>query len=70
MPAAVLDGTTQNGSYYPYPSNNPLCRTGYCYGCLSGGSCSAGNTTASCGTGGVQCVACGTGQSCVNGVCQ
>ena len=58
-----------NGQYYPYPSTTPLCRAGLCYGCKSGATCSAGNVASACGTGGVQCVACGGGQACVNGVC-
>lgn len=70
MPANLIDGATLNGTYYPYPSSSPMCRSGFCYGCLTGTNCSAGNTTAACGTGGVQCVACGTGQTCLNGVCQ
>lgn len=70
MPANIIDGATINGTYYPYPSASPICRAGFCYGCLSGGTCQAGTTTAACGTGGVQCVACGGGQTCLNGVCQ
>ncbi len=59
-----------DNAYYPYPVNSPTCRAGSCYGCLSGTTCSAGNVATACGTGGVQCVQCGSGQSCVNGVCQ
>jgi len=70
LPATIVDGATMNGSYYPYPSGSPMCRTSFCYGCLSGSTCQPGNTAAACGTSGVQCVACGSGQSCVNGVCQ
>lgn len=75
MPAATLLQTCSsptnsgNGAYYPYPSGSPLCRGNFCYGCLNGSTCSAGNTTAACGTGGVACVQCGSGKSCVNGVC-
>ncbi len=58
-----------NGAYYPYPSTAPSCRTGFCYGCKTGTTCSAGNVATACGTGGVQCVACQGSQSCVNGVC-
>ena len=58
-----------NGAYYPYPSTSPVCRAGFCYGCKSGTTCTAGNVATACGTGGVQCVQCGSGQSCVNGVC-
>lgn len=61
--------SSSNGQYYPYPSTTPICRAGFCYGCKSGTTCSAGNVASACGTGGVQCVACGGGQSCVNGVC-
>jgi hypothetical protein len=70
MPASLIDGATLSGTYYPYPSNGPLCRAGFCYGCRSGTTCVAGNTAAACGTGGVPCQTCGSGQSCINGVCQ
>jgi hypothetical protein len=75
MPAATIQQTCSsptssgNGAYYPYPSASPICRSNYCYGCRSGSNCLAGNTTAACGTGSVDCVQCAGGQSCVNGVC-
>lgn len=75
MPATTVLQTcssptsSSNGSYYPYPSASPLCRAGFCYGCKAGTTCSPGNVATACGTGGVQCVQCGSGQSCVNGVC-
>ena len=67
---STLPTSSTNGGYYPYPTTSPICRAGYCYGCKTGTTCNAGNTTAACGTGGVACVACGGGQTCVNGVCQ
>ncbi|MGV3625044.1 MAG: hypothetical protein ACO1OB_29765, partial [Archangium sp.] len=75
MPQATISQTCSsptnsgNGAYYPFPAASPICRSGYCYGCTTGSTCNAGNTTAACGTNGVRCVACGSGQSCVNGVC-
>ncbi|MDP3151088.1 MAG: hypothetical protein Q8N23_00375 [Archangium sp.] len=75
MPAATILQTCSsptssgNGQYYPYPSTSPVCRSGFCYGCLSGSTCTPGNVASACGTGGVSCVQCGSGQSCVNGVC-
>jgi hypothetical protein len=76
LPAATLQQTCSsptssgNGAYYPYPSGAPICRSNYCYGCRMGTStCAPGNTAAACGTGSVACVQCGSGQSCVNGVC-
>jgi hypothetical protein len=75
MPASTIlqacssPTSSSNGAYFPYPSGTPICRSGFCYGCLSGSTCTAGNTTAACGTGGVSCQQCGGGQSCVNGVC-
>ncbi|MFZ5441861.1 MAG: hypothetical protein ACOZQL_17790 [Myxococcota bacterium] len=62
--------TTTNGAYYPYPTSAPICRSGFCYGCLSGSTCNAGNTNTACGSGGVDCVQCGANQTCLNGVCQ
>ena len=70
VPVATINASTTNGTYYPYPAASPICRNGFCYGCKSGATCSAGNVATACGTGGVACVQCGTGQSCVNGVCQ
>ena len=76
MPASTILAScstapsTTNGAYFPYPTTAPICRSGFCYGCKSGSTCSAGNTTAACGTGGNACVQCGSGQSCTNGVCQ
>jgi hypothetical protein len=76
MPASTISQTSSaptssgNGAYYPYPSASPVCRgSPFCYGCRAGSTCSAGNVATACGTGGVQCVQCGSGQSCVNGVC-
>jgi hypothetical protein len=76
MPAATLlatcsaPTTSNNGAYYPYPTASPVCRSGFCYGCRASSACQPGNLATACGTGGVQCVQCGSGQSCVNGVCQ
>jgi hypothetical protein len=50
-------------TWYPYPAASPLCSSSLCYGCLSGSTCSAGNTNTACGTGGTRCVACGGGQN-------
>ncbi|MFO0593752.1 MAG: hypothetical protein U0228_00535 [Myxococcaceae bacterium] len=75
MPASTIlaacssPTSAANGSYYPYPTTTPSCRSGFCYGCLTGSTCNAGNVATACGTGGVACVQCGNGQSCVNGVC-
>ncbi len=38
-------------------------------GCCLAGQCSPGVTSAACGTGGLLCQVCATGQSCSNGVC-
>lgn len=62
--------SSSNGAYYPYPSASPICRSGFCYGCKTGSTCNAGNVATACGTGGVACVQCGSGQSCTNGVCR
>jgi hypothetical protein len=76
MPASTLlstcssPPTSTNGAYYPYPTTAPVCRSGFCYGCKTGSTCNAGNVASACGTGGVACVQCGSGQTCVNGVCQ
>ena len=69
-PASAVDQATVPATYYPYPAASPTCRSGFCYGCTSGGSCLGGAASSACGTGGVACVACAGGQSCVNGVCQ
>jgi hypothetical protein len=61
--------SSSNGAYYPYPTASPICRNGFCYGCLTGSTCNAGNVNTACGTNGVQCVQCGSGRTCVNGVC-
>jgi hypothetical protein len=66
LTAATVQGAT---TWYPYPAASPLCSSSLCYGCLSGSTCSAGNTNTACGTGGTRCVACGGGQTCTQGVC-
>jgi hypothetical protein len=48
----------------------PLCSTSSCNGCCdSDGNCTGGQSTGTCGTGGEQCVACSSGQTCNDGVC-
>ncbi len=68
MAASFIDTATSPTTAYPYKSASPSCRPGYCYGCLSNGTCQSGNTSAACGSGGVPCAVC-TG-ACSNGVCQ
>lgn len=70
LSASALNNATRNGADFPYPAASPLCRSGLCYGCKTGSTCVAGNTTAACGSGGMACVQCSAGQSCTNGVCQ
>lgn len=50
-------------------NNAPACSPDNCQGCCNGDVCEAGDSSATCGTGGNQCQACPTGASCTGGVC-